>query len=213
MPNILQHFAWIFLRIYILLSRSVEVEGIENINNIKSNVIIASNHTSEFDPLLLVACLPFSSKHLPLIFVSRERSFYKKNWKRFMYGGTFFRMIGAYRAHAGMNNYEKALEDHIDALNSGKTVCIFPIGRIHQLGETKLAKAGASFLAQKTQLPLVPVLIQSRSDKRTKTKVIFGKPVSFIDIFPPGTDIGSVSSRKHFEKASVALMGKIARLE
>src|SRR3989344_82892 len=114
MPSFFQHLSWGPLRTAMRLFCSFEIKGIENVIGLKGGVIIASNHISELDPLLISACLPFFSKHLPLFYVSREKSFYKKSWRSFLlYGGTFFRMMGAYPAYTGLNDYRQALRHHI----------------------------------------------------------------------------------------------------
>ena len=48
-----------------------------------------------------------------------------------MYGGTFFRMMGAYQAYVGLKNYDQALRHHLEAIKDGYTVCIFPMGKIY----------------------------------------------------------------------------------
>src|SRR3989344_3555052 len=159
MPNVLQRLAWGPLRASMSFFCSLKIRGLENVKNIKGNMIIASNHSSELDPLLIVACLPFFSRHLPLFFTSREKDFYASmGWKRIIYGGTFFRMMGAYRAYVGLKNYELALRHHLKFIGEGKNVCIFPSGKRNLNGEMPKAKGGVSFLVRETQLPVIPVL-------------------------------------------------------
>lgn len=220
MPSFLQHLAWGPLRLSISFFCSLKIKGIENIENLKGNVIIASNHTCELDPLLIVACLPFFSHHLPLYFVSREKSFYQKKWRSFIYGGTFFRMMGAYQAYVGLKNYEQALRHHLDAIQKGNNICIFPMGKIYPLDEPAKAKGGVSFLAQKTQLPIIPVLIQGIeqftfadffSGKR-KLTVTFGSPLYAKDIFLDTYNAVTNDKRNEYEEAAAVLMEKIALL-
>lgn len=220
MPSFLQHLAWGPLRLSMRIFCSLKIRGAENIEGLTGNVIIASNHTCELDPLLIVACLPFFSPHLPLIFVSREKSFYKKNWGTFMYGGTFFRMMGAYQAYVGLKNYDQALRHHLEAIKDGYTVCIFPTGKIYLSYEQARAKGGASFLAQKTSLPIIPVLIQGIEQLtfsdflkgKRKLTVTFGAPLYAKDIFKNITTIVNDDTRNDYENAATVLMEKIARL-
>jgi 1-acyl-sn-glycerol-3-phosphate acyltransferase len=199
---------------------SLKIKGVENIEGLMGNVIIASNHTCELDPLLIVACLPFFSHHLPLIFVSREKSFYKKNWRTFMYGGTFFRMMGAYQAYVGLKNYDQALRHHLEAIKDGYTVCIFPMGKIYLSHEQAKAKGGASFLAQKTSLPIIPVLIQGIEQLtfsdflkgKRKLTVTFGRPLYAKDIFKDTNAIVNHDNRNDYEDAATVLMEKISQL-
>src|SRR5712692_8791791 len=99
-PSILQRLIWIPIRLLLAVFCSLEIKGIENIKDIKSNVIIASNHSSELDSVIIAASLPFFSRHLPLFFTSREKEFYKDmGWEKIIYGGTFFKMWGTHRAY------------------------------------------------------------------------------------------------------------------
>ena len=61
----------------------VKIKGVEHIRDMGGNVIFASNHVAEIDPLIIVACMPFFSDKLPIIYVAREKEAYKEtlqNW-------------------------------------------------------------------------------------------------------------------------------------
>lgn len=215
MPTFLQHFAWLPLRLFMVTFCSLKLEGVENIEKISGNVIIASNHSSELDPLFLVAALPFFSRHLPLIFVSREKSFYRDSALGLIYGGDFFRMMGAYPAYTGLNDYDKALAHHIEAAKQGKTICIFPIGKLHSLNDSESAKGGVIHLTQKTELPIVPVLIEGLKGYKTtdflrgkcKLRITFGKPLYWNDIIEK---TGSKDPENLHKQAAIGLMNHIA---
>jgi len=220
-PGILQRLAWVPLRAFLIVFCSLEVRGIENVKSLRGNMIIASNHTSELDPLLIVACLPFFSRHLPLFFASREKEFYVNLGKRrFLYGGTFFRMMGAYQAYVGLRNYEQALRHHLGFARGGKNVCIFPVGKRTIRGQIPEAKGGVSFLARETKLPIMPIHIRG-VEKLTlrdclmgkrKITVVFGKPLSATDIFVNSEFVALNNERNDYAKAANTLMEKIARL-
>lgn len=220
MPSFLQRLAWLPLRLSMSVFCSLKITGIENIKGLKGNAIIASNHISELDPLLIVACLPFFSRHLPLFFVSREKDFYGSGWRHFVYGGRFFRLMGAYPAYVGLKNYEQALRHHLKLINEGKDIVIFPMGKIALRGEPAEAKGGATFLARQTKLPIVPVLIQgiehlSISDflrRKRKLTITFGTPLHAGDIFQDIDTAGIGDERNEYEKASSVLMEKVATL-
>jgi 1-acyl-sn-glycerol-3-phosphate acyltransferase len=199
---------------------SFEIRGLNNLTGSKTGVIIASNHISELDPLLISACLPFFSRHMPLYYVSREKDFYKNSWRSFMYGGTFFRMMGAYPAYVGLKNYHQALRHHLKIIQQNKDVVIFPMGKKYQQREPTKAKGGVAFLAQETKSPIVPVLIQGienfsfrafLSGKR-KLTITFGKPLNSEDIFRINEYAVADSNRNEYEKAASILMEKIFQL-
>jgi len=199
---------------------SFEIKGLENMKGLKGNMILASNHISELDPLLIVACLPFFSKHLPLYFVSREKSFYKKGWRTLFYGGTFFRMMGAYPAFVGLHNYKQALTHHLKLIQKGKNIVIFPMGKIYPQTTPTKPRGGVTFLARETQLPIIPVSIRGIEQftltdfilKKRKLTVTFGKPIYSKDLFQSRDNIIVEGERNDYEKASSLLMEKILNL-
>jgi len=219
-PSLLQHFAWIPLRIFGKLFCSFEIKGVNHLGKIKGNIILASNHNSELDPLMLVAALPYFSHILPLAFVSRSKDFYKQSPRGFLYGGKFFELMGAYPAYSGLNDYDKSLQHHLTAIRSGMSVCIFPVGKKHKLDDYENARGGVSHLALKTGLPIIPAKIDGLGGyrikdylrRRTKITISFGEAIYANDIFNKSTNSKSTESHKECEKAAVKLMGRIERL-
>ncbi len=220
LPSFFQHLAWIPLRVSMRFFCSLEIRGVENVKELNSNMIFASNHTSELDPLLIVACLPFFSKHLPLYFVSREKSFYKNRLGTLFYGGTFFRMMGAYPAFVGLHNYKHALTHHLKLIQEGKNIVIFPMGKIYLQNTPAKPRGGATFLARRTQLPIIPVSIRGIEQftladflhKKRKLIVTFGKPIYSKDLFQGIDNVVVDEERNDYEKASSLLMEKILKL-
>ncbi len=221
-PGIFQRIAWVTLRLFLKTFCSLEIRGIEHVRSLDRNMIIASNHTSELDPLLIVACLPFFSRHLPLFFASREKEFYATNgWRRFVYGGTFFRTMGAYQAYVGLRNYEQALRHHLSIIRRGNTVCIFPSGKRVVRGETPVAKGGVSYLAHETGLPILPVLIQG-VERMTLRQILagerriivtFGAPISASDIFINAEFVTISEAQNGYALAAATIMTKINALK
>lgn len=220
MPSLFQHLSWAPLRWAMKLFCSFEIIGIDNLAKSKCGVIIASNHISELDPMLISCCLPYFSRHLPLYFVSRIKDFYKNTRLSFLYGGEFFRLMGAYPAFAGLKDYRQALHHHIALLNQNKNVVIFPMGKKYADNDFTKAKGGVAFLARETKAPIVPVLIQgienfsfrSFISRKRKLTITFGKPLTSNDIFLTQNDTTIDSTRNEYEKASSVLMEKIFQL-
>jgi len=224
MPSFFQYLSWGPLRASMKLFCSFEVRGIENINGLKGGIIIASNHISELDPLLISACLPLFSKHFPLYYVSREKDFYENGWRSFLYGGTFFRMMGAYPAYVGLKNYHHALRHHLNLIRQGRGVVIFPTGETtrkkYLQNELVKAKGGVAFLARETQSLVVPVLIQGIEDfsfaaflgGKRKLIITFGAPLRQKDIFQDIDHVIIDENRNDYEKAAAVLMKKIIQL-
>lgn len=219
-PSLLQHFAWIPLRIFGKLFCSFEIKGASHLEKVEGNIILASNHNSELDPLMLVAALPYFSHILPLAFVSRSKDFYKQSPRGFIYGGKFFNLMGAYPAYSGLNDYDKSLQHHLAAINSNMSVCVFPVGKKHRIDDYEKARGGVSYLALKTGLPIIPTKIDGLGGyrirdyllRRTKVTISFGEALYANDIFNKSTNSKSTESHVECEKAAIKLMGKIEQL-
>ena len=130
-------------------------------------------------------------------------------------------MIGGYPAYAGVDDYDQVLQNHLAAIAARRSVCIFPVGYLHGIRQISEARAGASYLAKKTNLPIIPFRIKGLRRqtrfidlllRKSRLSISFGRPVWAEDIFtvPPGEV--DKSDRKKFEDASVKLMRKVAGL-
>ncbi|HEX9628257.1 MAG TPA: lysophospholipid acyltransferase family protein [Acidiferrobacterales bacterium] len=110
--------------------------------------IVAANHVSGLDPLLLVA-----ASRRPLRFIiAREQ--YRRAWLTWL-----FRAIGCIPVDRSTNP-RRALAAARAALARGEVVALFPQGRIHLDHEPPARlKAGVHYLAQATGAPIFPVRI------------------------------------------------------
>lgn len=171
----------------------LEINGVENIKSLKPGVIIAANHTSELDPILLTFIFPFRSKLLPLFFVSMKKGLYSNMSfiKNLLYGGWFFKFWGAYPAILGAKNYELSLQNHILLLDDNRSVCIFPEGGRSKDGTIREAKGGVGYLSYRTNKPVVPVAIRGAINTsfwkfisfQRKIEINIGKPMYPSDLF------------------------------
>ncbi|KKU79101.1 MAG: L-acyl-sn-glycerol-3-phosphate acetyltransferase [Parcubacteria group bacterium GW2011_GWA2_47_7] len=221
MPNVLQRLAWGPVRLILKLFAGLEVRGLENLKRIRGNMIIASNHANQLDPILIVACFPFFSKHLPLVFGSREKDFYAKSgWRRLIYGGLFFRLMGAHPMYAGLRDYESALRHHLEFARNGKSVCIFPTGKQKIRQEMLRAGGGVGYLAYATNLPILPVRICGLENVtflsvwtgKHKVTVTFGEPIHSRDIFVNAEFVTLSETQNDYREAATNLMNKIHSL-
>ncbi|MBU1557519.1 1-acyl-sn-glycerol-3-phosphate acyltransferase [Patescibacteria group bacterium] len=227
-PLILQTIIWIPTRIYFKLVHSYSVQGLKNLKRLKHNkngVIFAVNHSSELDPIMIPASLPFLSHMMPMFYVSREKKFYDNSgWRQHIYGGRFFNAWGAYTVYTGLKNYDLSLKHHIKILNDGRSVCIFPEGRKTRDGNIGEGKPGTSFLSYKTNSPIVPVringlykpLVQKDKLGRTKIEVIFGEPIYPKDLFgsaiSENSEEGKDISIEEFKRTREVVMDSIRNL-
>lgn len=220
-PLILQTLIWIPTRIFFKTFYSYKIIGLKNLKELKTNkngVIFAVNHSSELDPILIPASLPFFSHLMPMFYVSREQKFYKTSgWRQNLYGGLLFRLWGAHTAYAGMKDYNISLRYHIKILSRGKSLCIFPEGFKTRDGDINVkGKPGIGFLVHNNKSFVVPVRIKGafwnkkESDCfcRRKIEVKFGKPISPEELIgnPGNADIDN------YKRMSFTIMKEIGNL-
>ncbi|HTE49081.1 MAG TPA: lysophospholipid acyltransferase family protein [Candidatus Paceibacterota bacterium] len=212
-PWILQTIIWIPTRLSLKLFCGLKVNGLENIIHLKKGIIFATNHTSELDPILIPASLPFLSRFMPMFYTSRERNYYKDNrfgWKKNIYGGNFFKAWGAHEVLVGQNNYELALKNHVQILKDEHSICIFPEGRKNTTGGDIETKGGIGYLAYKTNSPIIPVAISGAIEKKNIT-IEFGRPLYPRDIFEDVKNIKIDKNTDDCKKAAAFVMAVIKK--
>ena len=112
--------------------------------------IVAANHISGLDPLLLIAA---SKRPLRFLIAREEYERFGLNW--------LFKMAGCIPVDRA-SNPEKALRQALLAIDRGEVIAIFPQGGIHWPinEETPFRmKGGAVRLAQRKKIPLIPVVV------------------------------------------------------
>jgi 1-acyl-sn-glycerol-3-phosphate acyltransferase len=222
-PYALQNIIWIPTNILLKGLLQFRVRGRENVLKLKPGLIFACNHTSELDPIFVPASMPFLSKFLPTFYVSRPSGNYSKSgWRNFFYGGTIFKLWGAYPAYIGQKNYEFALQEHIKLLKNGGSICIYPEGGISDVGEKRPARGGAAYLSYKFNAPIIPVAIKGARKitlshilmRQTKVTVTFGKAIFAEELFSFCNGMPIVNDqRDDFKIASESIMEIIRNQE
>jgi 1-acyl-sn-glycerol-3-phosphate acyltransferase len=164
---IIQIFVLSFLKIFFNFKVEGQKQVIEILREYKKKekgILFAPNHISEIDVLVVRFALPFIIPIMPMYYVSMTKDHYqteKFGWRRYFYGGTFFKTLGAYPVYIGMRDYQASLINHIELLENGKAICIFPEGKMgmetFKPGE---AKGGVGFLAEYTKTDIVPVQLK-----------------------------------------------------
>jgi len=167
----------------------MEVVGRKNIENVSNGrVIFVANHSNEMDPYAFQYALPFFSKFVPLYFVSLPSKYYPSTQyglRSLLYGGLFFRLMGAYPVYKGLNDFGKALMNHFAILEKNHPVLIFPEGAMNKDGDIGPARPGFIYLAKKTHATIVPVRIEGTAglspkavfSRKRKIKITFGEPI------------------------------------
>ena len=141
--------------------------------------VIASNHLSHLDPIVLALGSPRI-----LSFLAKEELFV----------GIFGKLIAALNAfplQRGKGDI-KAIRVSLDKLKRQQTLIIFPEGTRSLTGELKQAQLGIGMIAAKSGVPVVPTLIEGSNkalpahEKKihlfVPIKIYFGKPLTFASL-------------------------------
>jgi len=132
---------------------TIRVTGTENIPA-EGPVLIVSNHQSYFDIPLLVGTIP-----LPMGFVA------KKELGKIPVISRWMKLIEcSFIDRKDLRQSLKALQQAQKTLNSGQSMVIFPEGTRSKRKEISAFKPGSLKLAQKSQVPILPVAIQGTCD-------------------------------------------------
>lgn len=186
----IQGTTWVAARALLFLFVRFSVQGKEHLAPLNGKAIIfASNHANEVDALLMRYALPLFSPWTPLFYPVREAPFYRNDhetfsWRRFIYGGTIFKLLGAFPIRSGRQNYAEALQEYVVLLEEKRSVCIFPEGRMTTTGAMGEAHGGVAYLAGKTGAAVVPVRIEG-TYRLTAARFIFSRPSIRIRIGAP----------------------------
>ena len=116
MKNKFYTLMWKLLRPFVLLLHPLDVQGRENLPD--EPVLICANHSSGWDPVLLVCAL---ASDFPLRIMAKEQLF-----KIPIIGG-FIRRMGAFPVDRG-NSDIGAVKTSIKSLKDGFSLLIFPEG-------------------------------------------------------------------------------------
>jgi 1-acyl-sn-glycerol-3-phosphate acyltransferase len=216
--HITQMFIWLSLRIAILFFGKLKVTGLEELKGIKGPVIFAPNHSSHLDPPLLGTALSFNSRFFPIYFVTLPYKEYTNIstslFTKILYTITPFALTGSVPIEPGVKNYKVSLKRHIDLLKRGKSVCIFPEGKVTLDGTIGKARGGVAYMADETSVPIVPVLIQGTYNLSLKSffrdkpylRVRYGRPIDVKDLMD-----SKLPEVERYQKAADRLMTLISQ--
>ena len=150
-------------------------------------MIIASNHISNSDPVLL----GLSQKKRRLFFMAKIELFKNK------FFGALIRALGAFPVERGAGD--------------GKAIkTIFIEGGRSKTGELMRPRSGCALVAQQMQVPVVPACITIVGNKKhtfAKRVIHFGKPLT-----PEKLGLTPDSGRRELKGATTMIMDEIKRM-
>lgn len=155
---------WKLLRPLVLLLHPLEIQGKENLPD--EPVLICANHSSWWDPVLLVCALACD---FPLRIMAKEQLF------KIPIVGGFIRRMGAFPVDRG-NSDIGAIKNSIKSLKEGFSLLLFPEGTRVKKGENVRPKGGATMIAIRAGVKLLPVFIGTTKRLFHKIPLVIGKP-------------------------------------
>lgn len=144
------------------------IEGWENLPE-KEGVIIASNHRSYADPVLLT--MPMKK---PVTYMAKEELFHNKLF------GAFIRILGAFPVKRGSGDMS-VITECTDRLAAGKNVVIFPEGTRSKENKVHRGKNGVALIAARSGADVLPMGIVFEGEKlhfRSKLTLKIGKVIT-----------------------------------
>ncbi len=213
-----QVLTWMVMRVTFLIFGKLTVTGLENIKDIKGSVIFAPNHSNDMDPIFLRAALPVHSRQTPLYFITHPFKVYSQiadsKFTEVFYKFVPFGLIGAVPFIQGSGDYGTSLRNHIKLLRQGRSVCIFPEGRVTKDGSLGEPRGGVTYMAQVTHRPIIPVAI-SGTFQLTRKKFFTTRPyitVHFSRAQYAGDIVPTAYPHKtRYHKAAASIFSRIKR--
>ncbi|MCS7250907.1 MAG: lysophospholipid acyltransferase family protein [Anaerolineae bacterium] len=195
----LRRFLTFLLHLAYRIVLRLEVVGLENIPP-SGPVILAINHISFLDPVLVVSLL--QRKVLPMA---------KAEVFRDIVLGPLVSAFDAFPVRRGEID-RRAVHTALEVLRMGGVLLIAPEGTRSPTGALIQGKEGAVYLAWRTGAPIVPVGVEGtdrfkfniRWLRRTPVRVVFGPPLY--------VEIPEERSREALREATDELMLQIAAL-
>ncbi|MDK2822546.1 MAG: 1-acyl-sn-glycerol-3-phosphate acyltransferase [Clostridia bacterium] len=194
----LYKFLKYLFRLILFFLAKVEVKNIDRIP-IQDPVLLACNHLSFWDPVILGVFLPRK-----LHFMAKEELF-----KIFLVGSVI-RRVGTFPVKRGAAD-RNAIRESIKILKEGKVLCIFPEGTRSKTGELLDFQPGITLIAQKGSASIIPIGIKGTNKILSsiipaKIQVNIGEPLYLDKIY------GNKLSGEQLEKATELLHEKVKDL-
>lgn len=177
------------VNLFIRLRFRIETIGLENVPNHHA-VIVAANHISNYDPLLL-ACIIKRKIH----FMAKIELFRNRFLKM------FFTKLHAVPIDRQSGIVIRPVRQILKIIDSGEVVGIFPEGKRCKTGEIVQPKKGIAFFACKKKAPILPIaIIGIKKGFRTPIKIVIGSTIH-------------VSNQSDYLSVSLMIMKRIREIE
>jgi 1-acyl-sn-glycerol-3-phosphate acyltransferase len=166
-PILYKMFKWLVVRPVLYLFYQERIYGSENVP-LTGNLIVVSNHASDFDPLIVGSCMG-----RPVAFMAKEELFEIPVLQQAI------KAFGAYPVKRGAGD-RAAIRAAVSSIEQGWATGIFLQGTRTLNGKVTDPKLGAAMIAAKTKAPFLPISVWG-------TETILPKGTKFPKIFQPVT--------------------------
>jgi 1-acyl-sn-glycerol-3-phosphate acyltransferase len=200
-PNSLRKRVWLVTRIIRLaLMMTARVQVFVRVEKVGSRnvpkhgrVILAGNHPSPMDPILLFGALRRNVCFLAAEFLFRQPVL-----------GRLLRWMGHIRVERGTDKALEAAAFGAHVLAHDGVVVIFPSGRLTRPGERYQPKTGVARMAFATGSPIVPfyltgterIIAGGRPRLMRRVHMVFGEPIAVTQMEnPTRADLVALTSR------------------
>ncbi len=164
----------------------------------KGGFIVASNHLSFSDPVLLGL-----GQKRRLFFMAKIELFKNK------FFGALIRGLGAFPVERGAGD-NKAIKTGEDLIKDGEIMTIFLEGGRTKTGELMRPRSGCALVAQQMQVPVIPACITVVGNPKhlfAKRVIHFGEPLT-----PQELGLTVDGGRKELKFASNKIMDEIRKM-
>ncbi len=164
----------------------------------KQGFIVACNHLSYSDPVLLGLC-----QKRRLFFMAKSELFRNK------FFAVLIRSLGAFPVERGAGDNE-AIKTGEDLIRDGEVMTIFIEGGRTKTGELMRPRSGCALVAQQMQVPIIPACITIVGNPKrlfSKRVIHFGKPLT-----PQQLGLTPNGGRRELKDASNRIMEQIKKM-
>ncbi|MGO8721302.1 MAG: lysophospholipid acyltransferase family protein, partial [Acidimicrobiales bacterium] len=158
-----------FSRPVLKLALSPRVIGLEHLDPVQGPMILAANHASHLDTALVLSVLPSWLRHRTLVAAAADY-FFDRHWKAALWSFG----LGAIPMERTKVNRRSA-DLAAGLLEQGWSLIIFPEGGRTEDGWGREFKGGASYLAKRCGVPVVPVHIRGTRAVLPRAVPAFGR--------------------------------------
>ena len=163
-------FIYRFLNCFLFFFFPVEISGLENLP--AHGALLCPNHSSNWDPILLVLKLPIDYR----VHIMAKDSLFHNPLLAWV-----LRKVGAFPVARGSSDIH-AVKTAIQAIKDGDSLLIFPEGHVvekgisRKTGQPAGAKGGVAMIGIRTGAVMIPVFMDGRKRLFRKSRIIIGKP-------------------------------------